>query len=245
MTTRFQGRTAVVTGAASGMGRSIAVGLSAEGATVLLLDVDTAGLEAVGKEIEAKGGAARAIGIDISDPAAVAAFAGQVASIDILINNAGIFSSAGLTDTNEALWDRIMGVNLKAPYLLARALMPALLKAERGVVVNVASAAGLVGGAGGFAYTTSKHGVIGLTRAISAEFSPAIRCNAVLPGATDTPIARREIKPEHVVAYVGTIPAKRFPTTEEVAKVVLFVASDDASYMYGSPVVVDGGWSAV
>ncbi|WP_277980537.1 SDR family NAD(P)-dependent oxidoreductase [Sphingomonas phyllosphaerae] len=250
MPTRFAGKKVVVTGAAAGMGRAIATGFAAEGAIVALLDRDEAALADLTRSIKDAGGNGQPFTIDLAQASEIERGSLQIAEdlggVDILVNNAGIFSSAGLRDTDAALWDRVMGVNVKAPFLLSRALMPALQDAKKPALVNVASAAGLVGGAGGLAYTTSKHAVIGLTRALAVEFAPKVRCNAVLPGTTMTPMARAEYPDRSVAEKLGSdTAAGRYAEPEEVARVVLFVASEEASYMYGAQVVVDGGWTLV
>ncbi|MEF8820883.1 MAG: glucose 1-dehydrogenase [Halovenus sp.] len=238
--------TAVVTGAASGMGRSIAHEFAADGAAVVVVDVDEEGADAVVEEIESDGGDAVAVHADLLDPDSAGRILDQTLaaydSVDILCNNAGVlddYASAG--ETSDELWDRVIGVNLTAAFRLIREFLPALQDGdEEGVVINNASIAGKTAGAGGAAYTTSKHGLIGFTKQLSNDYGPEIRANAVCPGAVETGMTEEML--EEMEAMTADTPAERYAQPEEVATVVTFLASDDASFVHGAAVNVDGGW---
>ena len=151
-----------------------------------------------------------------------------------------------MLDTSEDLWDRIIDVNLKGAYLCAHAVLPHMLGAGGGVIVNTASIAGLVAGGGGTAYTASKHGLIGLTRQISFDYGQrGIRCNAICPGAVETGMTKAilESGESAVMESVRSVPAGRHAQPEEIANLALFLASDESSFMHGAAVVIDGGWT--
>lgn len=245
---RFARRVCVVTGAASGMGAAMARRLDAEGASVVAVDVSSTNLDEV---VTALSERARGAVLDVSDPEAVAAFGAELATgrVDALFNNAGILDDyRPVHETDEALWARILGVNLTGAYLMARAVVPTMLAQGGGAIVNTASIAGLVAGGGGAAYTTSKHGLIGLTRQMAFDYGArGIRVNAVCPGAVATGMTTELRAPgtgnAHVDAAIAATPAGRWAEPEEVAALALFLASDEASFVHGVPVVVDGGWT--
>lgn len=248
---RFNGKTAVVTGAGSGMGRQIAIDLAKEGAVVAALDVREDSLTETVSIVRGSGGKADAFTVDLGSSDSIAtvvrALLQAYDGIDVLINNAGVFDqNADLLATDEALWDRINNVNVKAPFLLSRALMPALQTSPSGAIVNIASIAGLGASSGGVAYTASKHAVLGLTKSIAATYATQVRCNAVLPGAIMTAMTR-ELFEEGTPTHEGVLrsPIARYAEADEVARVALFLASDEASFMIGAHVVVDGGWSII
>jgi 3-oxoacyl-[acyl-carrier protein] reductase len=252
MTGRLAGRTAVITGVGSGMGRSIAERFAAEGAHVIGLEVNETALNETVSSIQSSGGSASGHTVDISSSesvdAAVTALLDANPSVDILVNNAGILDGyATLADTDEKLWDRIIGIDLKGMFLMTRALMPTLQQSEHGAVVNTASIASMVAQGGGIAYTSAKHGVIGFTKAVAYDAGPKVRVNAVLPGAIETGMTKDIFAngDPALLSVVSGVPAGRYAQPEEVANAVLFLASDEASFMYGSQVVVDGGWTIV
>ena len=240
----------VVTGGASGMGRSMALEFASEGASVVAVDIDEDGLDEVTSEIAADGGEAIGVVGDVSDRDSVEAVVEQATdeygTIDVLCNNAGILDDyAPVGETSEELWDRVMDINLKGVFLLTKAALPALMDGdEEGVVINTASIAGKVAGGGGAAYTSSKHGVIGFTKQLSHDYGPEIRTNAVCPGFIETGMTEDMIEqtPDEVHEIVQETPAERYAEPEEVAQVVAFIASDNASFMHGTAVDVDGGW---
>src|SRR5215472_15194305 len=243
----------VVTGAGSGIGRAAALRFAAEGARVVVADLDAERAEAVAREIEAAGGSAVAVPGDLCEQAvvdrvvrtAVDSFGG----LDVLVNNAGIMDSMSATaDVSDAEWERVMRVNLTAPFLLTRAALPHMLARGKGAIVNTASEAALRGSAAGTPYTVSKHGVIGLTRSVAVMYRNAgIRANAVAPGGTSTNIvvdvASGTDGPTVLASYMQNI--GRVADADEQAAAIVFLASDAASDINGVILPVDNGWSAV
>jgi NAD(P)-dependent dehydrogenase (short-subunit alcohol dehydrogenase family) len=251
----FADRHAVVTGASRGIGSTIAAALAGRGARVSLLGRDAASLHTVSKAL---GGAAVAAPIvtDVTDSASVrAAFEKareNFGPVQILVNNAGQAASAKFMDTDEALWNRIMAVNVNGTYLCTRQAVPDMLQVGFGRIVNVASIAGLRGGAYISAYVASKHAVIGLTRSLALEFATKnITVNAVCPGYTDTDIVREAIanivrktgrsEADALASLVATNPQRRLITPEEVAHSVLWLCGPGAESITGQSIVVAGG----
>jgi NAD(P)-dependent dehydrogenase (short-subunit alcohol dehydrogenase family) len=251
----FAERHAVVTGASRGIGSTIAAALAARGAKVSLLGRDAESLHTVSTAI---GGASRATPIvaDVTDPASVnAAFESarrQFGPVHILVNNAGQAASAKFVDTDEALWNRIMAVNVTGTYLCTRQAVRDMLEIGSGRVVNIASTAGLQGGAYISAYAASKHAVIGLTRSLALEYATKnITVNAVCPGYTDTDIVRDAIaniirksgrtEAEALESLVARNPQRRLIRPEEVAHTVLWVCGPGAESITGQSIVLAGG----
>jgi NAD(P)-dependent dehydrogenase (short-subunit alcohol dehydrogenase family) len=251
----FAERHAVVTGASRGIGSTIAAALAARGAKVSLLGRDAAGLHTVTAAI---GGASRAAPIvtDVTDSASVSAAFDtarqKFGPVHILINNAGQAASAKFTDTDEALWNRIMAVNVSGTYLCTRQAVRDMLQIGYGRIVNIASIAGLRGGAYISAYAASKHAVVGLTRSLALELAAKnITVNAVCPGYTDTDIVRDAIanivrktgrtQAEALESLVAANPQRRLITPEEVAHTVLWVCGPGAESITGQSIVVAGG----
>lgn len=248
---RLRGRTAVVTGAGSGIGLASARRFAAEGATVAVWDRVPDRVEEAVRSIEDGGGTAVGTEVDVADADSVRRAAREtlerIGPVTVLMNNAGVLDGyAPLLDTDEGLWDRVVGVNLKGPYLVTRALLPAMVESGGGAVVNVASIAGVVAGGGGAAYTAAKHGVIGLTRQLSFDYGrQGVRANAILPGAVETGMTRElfEAGDAAVMAAVRGVPAGRHAQPEEIATVAVFLAGPEASFVHGACYVVDGGWT--
>jgi NAD(P)-dependent dehydrogenase (short-subunit alcohol dehydrogenase family) len=247
----LEGKRAIVTGAASGIGRATAVLLAREGAAVIAADRDEAGIGEVVAGIVAAGGRAAAVRCDVTVEtdcrrlveAAVAGFGG----LDIVVNSAGIVRRADVVETTEEEWDRVMAVNVKAVFLVGRHAIPEMVRGGGGVVVNIGSGWGLKGGPRAASYCASKGAVVNLTRAMAIDHGPqGIRVNCVCPGDTDTPLLRGEAKQlgEDLAAFLVSSaerPLRRLGTPEDSARAVLYLASDAASWVTGATLVVDGG----
>jgi NAD(P)-dependent dehydrogenase (short-subunit alcohol dehydrogenase family) len=250
---RLEGKVAVITGAGSGIGRVAASLFAAEGAEVVVADVVGHQAESAVAEIEAAGGTATAVTVDVSDEAQVGAMIDRAVraygGVHVLFNNAGIFpdDDGGILDTPPETWQKVMEVNLKGVWLGCRAAVPAMLDSGGGSIVNVASFVALVGAATAqMAYTASKGGVLAMTRELAVEYArKGIRANSICPGPIETPLLAELLSdPERRQRRLVHIPIGRFGRPEEIAKAALFLASDDASFVTGSALVVDGGITA-
>ncbi|WP_327186135.1 SDR family NAD(P)-dependent oxidoreductase [Streptomyces sp. NBC_01334] len=240
----LQGKVAVVTGGARGIGRGIATVLAAKGAAVAVWDLNTEGAEKTAAEIRAAGGTALAVGGDAADAAAVARSAArtrdELGPVAILVNNAGTTAYEPFTRISEASWDRMIGINLKGPFLVTRELVPDMLEAGWGRIVNISSSSAQTGAPAMAHYAASKGGVIGLTRALAVEYiDKGITVNHVPPGFIDTPLVRQG--PVDVDAVAATMPMKRAGTPEDVAHAVAYLASPEAGYVTGQTFSVNGG----
>ncbi|TVT61161.1 SDR family oxidoreductase [Amycolatopsis rhizosphaerae] len=252
MADRLAGKVAVITGAGSGIGRAVAERFAEEGAVVAAWDVNEPAAAKTAKTLVERGAMATSFAVDVSSSASVrAAAAGvleQFGTVDVLVNNAGIFDYyTTLRDTTEEAWDRVLDVNLKGMFLVTQALLDALIEGG-GVVVNTSSISGMIAGGGGVAYTSSKHGVVGFTRQLALEYGKqGVRANAVLPGAVETEMTKPLLaqKDLPILETVRSVPAGRHAQPDEIADTVLFLASDEARFVYGTSFVVDGGWTIV
>ena len=245
---RFTDKVAVVTGAGSGIGQATAVRLASEGAAVACFDVDAGTVETTVKRISSEGGRATAVTANVADEASVSAGVAQaVAELgppSVLCNIAGIGKFAHSHELALAEWDRIIGVNLTGTFLMCRAVLPHLLAAGRGVIVNTASNAGLMGQPWSAAYCASKGGVVQLTRALAQEYiDRGVRVVAVAPGGTETNIHKSFDLPEGANAKLlhRIMSPMGMAKPEELASLFAYVASDEARYMTGSIVTMDGG----
>lgn len=240
----LQGKVAVVTGGARGIGRGIATVLAAKGAGVAVWDLNAEGAEKTVAEIQEAGGTAIAVGGDAADAAAVAASAArtraELGPVAILVNNAGITAYEPFTSITEASWDRMIGINLKGPFLVTQELVPDMLDAGWGRIVNISSSSAQTGAPAMAHYAASKGGVIGLTRALAVEYiEKGITVNHVPPGFIDTPLVRQG--PIDVEAAAAMMPMKRAGTPEDVAHAVAYLASEEAGYVTGQTFSVNGG----
>ncbi|MEV6163926.1 SDR family NAD(P)-dependent oxidoreductase [Streptomyces sp. NPDC052052] len=246
-------KSVIVTGAGSGIGRASALAFANAGAQVVVADLNDASAKETVAAIEDQGGRAVTVVGDLSDPAVVdrvvTTALDAFGAIDVLVNNAGIMDRMSAAhETEDAEWERVIRINLTAPFLLTRAVLPHMLEAGRGVIVNTASEASLRGSAAGAAYTASKHGIAGLTKSLAVMYrDKGIRANAIAPGGTATNIqvnvAENALGPATLGAYMGNV--GRPAAAETQAAAILFLASDAASNINGTILPVDGGWSAV
>mgnify|MGYP001179532434 CR=1 FL=1 len=241
----MQDKVVIVTGSASGMGVAEVKLFANDGAKVVVADVNKAGAFAVAQEINAAGGIAMGCGVDLTNADDLRHMVDEVMEkfgrIDVLVNNAGVFDKyTTLLDTTDEQWDFIYNINVKSVFRLCRLVLPQMIERGSGAIVNIASIAGLVAKKGGAAYTSSKHAVIGLTKHLSSEYAKdGIKINAVCPGTIVTPL----IKDVADSIPKDNVPMRRFGTPEEVAQLVEFLASDEADFMNGSIIPIDGGYT--
>lgn len=245
--TELAGKTVFITGAASGIGQAQAAAFLENGANVFALDKAEGNLDNMVKNNREH--AAYAIN-SVTDKNAVAQAVKEAMNrfgrIDILLNTAGVLDGyAKSLETNETLWDHVINTNLKGLYFVTNAVLPHMLQQNKGVIVNMASIAGMVAGGGGAAYTASKHAIIGYTKQLDYDYCrEGIRANAIAPGAIKTPMNAADFSGDGKMAewVASETPAGRWAEPSEVANVTLFLASEAADYMHGTVLPVDGGW---
>ena len=249
---RFEGKVVVVTGAGHGIGRATARRFAGEGAHVVVVDMNESGAAETVDLITAQGGTAQAMVADVSDERAVADLGARIATAhgrgDVLHNNAGRLRGGSVTDLSVGEWDLTFAVNVRSMFLVSRAVIPLMLP-NGGAIVNTASTSGLVGEMGIPAYNSSKGAVVNLTRQLAADYTgQGIRVNCVCPGWIPTgfndPVLEGMSDDEVDAMVKATVPMGRQGTPEEIAAAVTFLASDDATYVTGHALVVDGGLTA-
>lgn len=244
---RFEGRSVLVTGAGSGIGRAVAARVAHEGGRVIALDVSSERVEAVAHELGAAHGEVVPITADVAEQADVDRAVAAAGPVDALANVAGIMDGLlPVGELDDETWNRVLGVNLTGPMRLTRAVLPQMLARRRGTIVNVASEAALRASASGTAYTASKHGLIGLTRSTAVFYGPSgVRCNAVCPGAVRTNIEGTPRSPfamTVVASHLAAIPPAA--GADQLAAAICWLLSDDSDNVNGAVLASDGGWSA-
>lgn len=242
---KLENKVAVITGSASGMGKGEAMAFAKEGAKVVVADIDYDGAKEVVVDIQSAGGEALAVEVDVTDEEAVKSMVKETndtfGKIDILVNNAGVFDNyENILDMDLDQWKSLVELNLTSVFLVSKAVLPDMIERGSGSIISIASVAGLVAGKGGAAYTASKHGVIGLTKHIASEYAKdGIQVNAIAPGTIETPLIA-EVKDD---IPTDNIPAGRFGQVNEVAELVLFLASGEANFVNGVTIPIDGGFT--
>jgi len=244
---RLRDKIAIITGGASGIGRACAILFAGEGARVVVGDIDAAGGQETIRLIRDAGHTAKFVATDVTAAGDAQRLVRETmevfGAVHVAVFNAGIIRYGTVVDTPEEVWDRVIDVNLKGIFLSAKYVIPAMIVSGGGSIVNTSSAAGLVGAANQCAYDAAKAGVVNLSRQMALDYASAnIRVNCLVPGGIDTPmsrafIAERHVRLEDVARNWGAL--KRFGTAEEVAHAALFLASDEASFITGAPLVVD------
>ena len=251
-TVKLEGRTAVITGAASGIGRAIARLFAAEGAHIAAIDRNKEFLLTLVENLAVSGGDCRSYSADVADSRAAERVVGEIlahrGAIDVLVTSAGVPADGTLPETDEANWDEAFAVNAKGTYLWIRAVLPSMCRSRRGSIVTIASQLALAGGRANAIYCASKGAVISLSRAVALDHaSDGVRVNVILPGAIQTPMleASFERAPNSALAREQSRtrhPMMRFGTPDDVARAALFLASDDSGFTTGAQIAIDGGW---
>jgi NAD(P)-dependent dehydrogenase (short-subunit alcohol dehydrogenase family) len=247
---RFRDQGLLITGGASGIGEQVAHAAAREGAVVAVADRDAKGAERVAEAVRAAGGKAHSFALDVTDPKAVASFIEtaerRLGRLDVLVNSAGVREIVSVLELALEEWNRIMGVNVTGTFLCSQAFARAVIaKGGKGAIVNLASTLGVVAAPNRAAYTASKHAVVGLTKEMALELAQHdIRVNAVGPGVIRTPLTERYFQnAEYTERIKGLHAMARWGEPAEVARTILFLASEDASFCTGTTLMVDGGWT--
>lgn len=246
---RLDGRRALVTGGASGIGEQTVRTLAQAGAQVLIADLNKEAADRLAAEV---GAGASGVALDVSDPAAVAAAFSKIDELDYLINNAGVGSVGTIEECEHEEWSRVMRVNIDGPFLVTQAALPLLLSSAHGAVVNIGSVAGLVGVKRRFAYCASKGAVVAMTRQLAADYSGRLRVNCICPGTVDTPFVEAYLEKYHAhekeqmrAQLNARQPIGRLGKPSEIAHMALYLCSDEAEFVHGATLEIDGGWTAL
>ena len=244
MTRSLKNRVAVVTGAGSGIGRAIALRLAEDTAQIAIWDINAAGAEETARLVREGGGTAIAVTVDCSDGPAIKAAAERTRSelgpIAILVNNAGIAPFTPFLETDDELFDKVIRINLRGPYLVTKEILPEMLAAKWGRIVNITSSSVQTGSPAQAHYVSAKGGLMGMTKALALEFAASgVTVNMVPPGFIDTPMLRAA--PVDVEAFAASLPMKRVGKPEDIAAAVAYLASEEASYITGQTISTNGG----
>jgi NAD(P)-dependent dehydrogenase (short-subunit alcohol dehydrogenase family) len=251
---RLTDKVAIITGAGSGIGEETAHLFAREGAAVMIADINAAAAQKVAEAIQSKGGRAAWVSTDVTSEESAAALTqatqANFGRVDILFNNAGNEGFGSVVNTDLELWERIFAVHVRGTFLCSKYAIPAMLPGEQGgAIINVSSVAGLIGIPNMAAYCAAKGAIVNLTRAMAVDFAAQkIRVNCIAPGTTMTPLGQRLIAndtPERLAQRLSRYPMGRFGQPDEIARAVLFLASDDSSYATGMCLTVDGGLTCV
>jgi NAD(P)-dependent dehydrogenase (short-subunit alcohol dehydrogenase family) len=243
---RLKERIAIVTGAGQGIGRALAMGLVREGAKVVVAEIDEKNALAVQREIEAAGGTALAVQTDVSNETSVQAMVSdsqrQFGSVDILINNAGVFPVSSVEEMREEEWDRVIGTNLIGAFLCSKAVAGIFLQQGSGRVISITSGRAFQGAKNAAHYASSKAGIIGFSKSLALELAPRhITVNVICPGITDTAQPRGHQSEEQIYAQAQKIPLGRIGQPEDLVGAAVFLASDAAAFITGQTLIVNGG----
>jgi 2-keto-3-deoxy-L-fuconate dehydrogenase len=241
---RLEAKTVLITAAGQGIGRASALAMKREGARVIATDINTEALRSLeSAEIETRR-------LDVRDPANIAAVAAAFSEVDVLFNCAGFVAHGTILDCTEEQWAFSLDLNLTGMYRMIRAVLPGMLKRQKGVILNMSSvASSLIAAPNRFVYGTTKAGVIGLTKSVAADFvTRGIRCHAICPGTVDSPSLEQRMRAQGDyeaarAAFVARQPMGRLGKPEEVAALVVYLASEESAYSTGTVHVIDGGWS--
>jgi len=246
---RLDDRRALVTGGASGIGEQTVRTLAQAGAQVFIADLNKEAADKLAAEV---GGGASGVALDVSDPASVTAAFSKIDQLDYLVNNAGVGSVGSIEECSHQEWSRVMRVNIDGPFLVTQAALPLLLTSPYGAVVNIGSVAGLVGVKRRFAYCASKGAVIAMTRQLAADYSGRLRANCICPGTVDTPFVDGYLekyhsheKAEMKAQLHARQPIGRMGKSSEIAHMALYLCSDEAEFVHGAALEIDGGWTAL
>lgn len=244
---RLENKVCIITGAASGMGEAEAIAFSQQGAKLIIADQNKDQAEIVANQIRATGGHAYAFQVDITQNEQLENLVNftinKFERIDILLNNAGIFDHYSTSlETTEQLWEQVFDINVKSIFNLSNLVLPYMLKQQSGAIINIGSIAGLIAKMGGASYTASKHAVLGYTKHLAAEYGKyGIKINAICPGTIRTPMTEQML----ATRPTDKIPLDRFGEVNEVADLAIFLASDEAKFMSGACITIDGGFTSI